>query len=696
MKFSAAILAFATAAELKHGGAAGKGITDHADGMYNQLTAAPTPVPGTAAERYALLKSKKVGGPTILKDKKYTTTDGRIPGACYTSNQFSDQIEYVQLTGVTSTTVSGTVGYKPVHSGGWTMSSGVSVQCWHYAGAWDSTPILDKQDAGIGYGYGYGNGPARTHKFTYTVQNDDVEQHFIRCGIIDRASRYCKFDSNTHCATSSAGSSGGHHYDNADAPFVMTSSAEDVRGMLDAQIAQSDRVAAPTAQPTAFPTKDRSTVFGSDCNYNKDGISFTKPVGWVGAGPEQYYCNVWKCEPGTDSFKESSFKKSKRTCSVEEYGNKFCSHTTCKRVQTDEELKKATLAIYTFDTVNGKQAFVNHINDKNFQTTSTTFKSSSDWNWSSWYWGSFTNRYHTTYLYSSGSCKIERYNGNMAWHVNNNAGASGFSPCSITTSSKMQLESYWDQCKFSLKVTDVDHEYARKESNDKICFQVLDDQKRTVLDNEVCQQDDVRRLVDYTYQGSSSTTRSNGSARCGVYGCIGWYGYGTDETTTYRYTMKSSNYGISARSKIIESDWIPTSNFANGFYVKISAVTNDINEHWYADDLKIECREMRSVISVTSDHRETVGGKHICGYSQHTDARTAGRPACDCVCKDARRQDAAGFERSLSQISKDFSISNREAVNSNSFHSQHTNLDYNENDQSYRGQKIAHAHRDSR
>jgi len=101
------------------------------------------------------------------------------------------------------------------------MSSGVSVECWHYAGGWDTSPIVNKQDSGIGYGYGYGNGPSRTHKFTYTIQKANVKQHYIRCGIIDRSSLYCNFDANTHCATSSAGHSSGHHFDNADAPFTM-------------------------------------------------------------------------------------------------------------------------------------------------------------------------------------------------------------------------------------------------------------------------------------------------------------------------------------------------------------------------------------------------------------------------------------------------------------------------------------------
>merc|ERR1719424_1006789 len=140
------------------------------------------------------------------------------------ANTVNDQIEYVKLNSHTSKTISGTVGYKPLHSGGWTMSSGVSVQCWHYAGGkWDSSPILSKQDAGIGYSYGYGKGPSRTHSFTFSPRAA-AGDHFVRCGIIDRSSKTCKFDAGNHCASRYAGKSSGHHYDNADVKFTSTGS----------------------------------------------------------------------------------------------------------------------------------------------------------------------------------------------------------------------------------------------------------------------------------------------------------------------------------------------------------------------------------------------------------------------------------------------------------------------------------------
>jgi hypothetical protein len=67
---------------------------------------------------------------------------------------------------------------------------------------------------------GYGKGPSRTHSFTLT-HRAAVGDHFVRCGIIDRASSSCKFDAGNHCASRTAGSSTAHHYDNADVKFTF-------------------------------------------------------------------------------------------------------------------------------------------------------------------------------------------------------------------------------------------------------------------------------------------------------------------------------------------------------------------------------------------------------------------------------------------------------------------------------------------
>lgn len=138
------------------------------------------------------------------------------------SNPHHDQVETVTIDSISGRVISATVAYKPLHSGSWTMRDGVHVECWHHGGAWDETPIISKKDKGLGYGYGRGNGPSKSHSFSFEVQtNLDVEQHYIRCGIIDLASKYDRFDRDSHCAHRYAGRSSAHHFDNVDAPFKV-------------------------------------------------------------------------------------------------------------------------------------------------------------------------------------------------------------------------------------------------------------------------------------------------------------------------------------------------------------------------------------------------------------------------------------------------------------------------------------------
>jgi len=141
------------------------------------------------------------------------------------ANTVDDQIEYVKLDSDSGGALTATVGYKPLHSGSWTMSNGVAIQCWHYAaGSWDTSPIFSKQDAGIGHGHGAGNGPSQTHSFTFTPRAG-AGDHFVRCGIVDRYStndETAEFNAGTHCATPNSGSYGSsHHFDNADVSFTM-------------------------------------------------------------------------------------------------------------------------------------------------------------------------------------------------------------------------------------------------------------------------------------------------------------------------------------------------------------------------------------------------------------------------------------------------------------------------------------------
>jgi len=109
----------------------------------------------------------------------------------------------------------------------------------------------------------------------------------------------------------------------------------DETGNTDQIDEQTGPGAIPTMEPTAFPTKDTASKdagdenFGTKCCYN----NICKPVGWVGAGFNEHYCNVWKCEVDKTDFAQQNFvgtfRKQTKVCSVEEHGSSFCSHTTC-------------------------------------------------------------------------------------------------------------------------------------------------------------------------------------------------------------------------------------------------------------------------------------------------------------------------------------------------------------------------------
>jgi hypothetical protein len=111
------------------------------------------------------------------------------------------------------------------------MAHGVAIKCWHATAnsmggniQWDATPVLEWKDTNlITTSSAYTNN-RRSKAFTYSnIQRTDVQQHYIRCSIIDLANSDAgpSFDADAHCAHSSAGSSSGHHFDNADASFLV-------------------------------------------------------------------------------------------------------------------------------------------------------------------------------------------------------------------------------------------------------------------------------------------------------------------------------------------------------------------------------------------------------------------------------------------------------------------------------------------
>lgn len=77
----------------------------------------------------------------------------------------------------------------------------------------------------------------------------------------------------------------------------------------------------PTSSPTAFPTKS-----GDTCTFQSGAFTFSKHVGWRGAGPRSAYCALWSCEKAQGGV----FKKQARVCSIDRHTKgKFCSHIKC-------------------------------------------------------------------------------------------------------------------------------------------------------------------------------------------------------------------------------------------------------------------------------------------------------------------------------------------------------------------------------
>jgi hypothetical protein len=88
----------------------------------------------------------------------------------------------------------------------------------------------------------------------------------------------------------------------------------------------------PTQFPTTFPTKaaDQDVACVSSVAFH-DG-TYTRKMGWAGAGPGANYCNLWRCVRDTYGLHQGIFKKTSRVCGIDAKSHKgqFCSHTTCE------------------------------------------------------------------------------------------------------------------------------------------------------------------------------------------------------------------------------------------------------------------------------------------------------------------------------------------------------------------------------
>merc|ERR1712195_346077 len=100
----------------------------------------------------------------------------------------------------------------------------------------------------------------------------------------------------------------------------------------------------------------------------------------------------------------------------------------------------------------------------------------------------------------------------------------------------------------------------------------------------------------------------------------------------------TENYGA---TKTIKTKFFVVPD--TGINVRMTAKTNSIKEHWYSGNLAITCKKSWRVVK--DSHDATVNGNKF----------------------DA-------------------------AFNSNNLYTKHDNLDYNENDHTYNGQRVAHFH----
>lgn len=169
-----------------------------------------------------------------------------------------------------------------------------------------------------------------------------------------------------------------------------------------------------------------------------------------------------------------------------------------------------------------------------------------------------------------GECKIEAYKGNMAWHVTNNA--KGHGRCSIVTKDKLEIPTRYESCRFSMLVKDVDYHGVQKEASDFMCFSVMDAKGAVIAASKTCKHDDIRRRLeeqneDKVFTGELSPNEANPSNA--------HYLVQVKRTSETEMTLVSEN--------------IDYAELAGGVKVMLEASTDHNWEHWYADDLKVEC-----------------------------------------------------------------------------------------------------------
>jgi len=730
MKLSATFLTLAAARDLAMGSQSGNlvngdesmgaGVTSHADDQFNQLSKAPTPAP-------------KVGE-AAFKALHYDTTATEAVPTNWEITSGNDCTLFTDADGHCVTDNGSTLGgLKCSRNGRWyrynshPAGASTTTSCW--GGRWQAKSFTT--------GTTYGNNHQCSFKYTgdatLTVQEFQIETWWDWMKV---NSRY--YDSSNPLASSFAVSGTTNFEFRSDSwvtkegfkicepestKVVTTSSAEEV-GNTD-QIDEQDALDnMPTAKPTAFPTKmtDSKTV--------NDGIAEWK----VTSGDD---CHIVLSSDGEcvqDDKQDNSNYGNDEKCTFEYIGQG--GMVTNERFDIETWYDSLTVGGMNYDNQNPfpKSMYI---------SPNTEFKFSTDW------WvtkkgfklcvpkgRNFGSACEAKYRTESGAQMT--FKRPVGW-----VGAGpGKDYCNIWKCDANMDKFTKGTFKAQKKTCSVEEHPGKFCSHTSCTYEAAvataspgwevtngADCHASVTNGNYCIHDQPNPNADENYQNNE--------------GCaFKWAGAGT-------VTMENKLFDIEQNSGCTWDDLTFRGQKYCGNNFPSSVEITSADTFTFKTDFMVTRKGFKfcvkaptgpKVIKVHSDHREEVGGFHKCGFSQHKKARTDGRPACDCVCTGARRQDAADFTRTLASLravanTHDGTTDHNSwdtANNANNFYSQHQNIDatdkqgafanknantnskgdgstqnkkfvsennaytqYNENDQAYAGQRVAHRHVDN-
>jgi len=155
----------------------------------------------------------------------------------------------------------------------------------------------------------------------------------------------------------------------------------------------------------------------------------------------------------------------------------------------------------------------------------------------------------------------------------------------------------------------------------------------------------------------------------------------------YGITRSWYDHFLTEKALTLTTEWIPTNMLAGGFHVAIGAKTDHRNEHWFMDDLIVECRE-----PLQRDERVVeLAAQKVRLHDATTDANRWD--------KQFNSNNFYSQHGNHGEYSADHALSNNMA-NDNANTEQRMSVDstvteYNEKDHTYNGERVAHLHIDN-